>query len=228
MPKNLGLYNNDLSVPRKKDIDELADVVDDKVSKSGDTMTGTLTVGSASLQTNGYVTGTWLKTTANVALSTAPSQIAVLSGGWIYSRTPEQIKSDIGLGNVDNVKQYSASNQPPYPVTSVNGQTGAVTVDLPENLVRYVVVDTNMATLQSVESGDTLYPKTLIAAVQNDAGQTVDQITLLKDNTTAFTPTADYQPATKKYVDENAGANVVVSATPPTGQTTGDYWYEEG
>ena len=35
-------------------------------------------------------------------------------------------KSDIGLGNVDNVKQYSASNPPPYPVTSVDGATGAV------------------------------------------------------------------------------------------------------
>lgn len=40
-------------------------------------------------------------------------------------------KSDIGLGNVDNVKQYSASNPPPYPVTSVNGKTGAVTVSVP-------------------------------------------------------------------------------------------------
>lgn len=38
-------------------------------------------------------------------------------------------KSDVGLGNVDNVKQYSASNPPPYPVTSVNGKTGAVTVE---------------------------------------------------------------------------------------------------
>ena len=37
-------------------------------------------------------------------------------------------KSDVGLGNVDNVKQYSASNPPPYPVTSVNGKTGAITV----------------------------------------------------------------------------------------------------
>ena len=37
-------------------------------------------------------------------------------------------KSDIGLGNVDNVKQYSASNPPPYPVTSVNGETGAITI----------------------------------------------------------------------------------------------------
>ena len=41
-------------------------------------------------------------------------------------------KSDIGLGNVDNVKQYSASNPPPYPVTSVNGKTGAVTVTASE------------------------------------------------------------------------------------------------
>ena len=41
------------------------------------------------------------------------------------------VKGDVGLGNVDNVKQYSASNPPPYPVTSVNGDTGAVTVDVP-------------------------------------------------------------------------------------------------
>ena len=37
-------------------------------------------------------------------------------------------KTDIGLGNVDNVQQYSASNPPPYPVTSVNGMTGDVIV----------------------------------------------------------------------------------------------------
>ena len=42
---------------------------------------------------------------------------------------PHQVnKEDIGLGNVDNVKQYSASNPPPYPVKSVNGQTGAVAI----------------------------------------------------------------------------------------------------
>lgn len=34
----------------------------------------------------------------------------------------------VGLGNVDNVKQYSASNPPPYPVTSVNNKTGAVSL----------------------------------------------------------------------------------------------------
>ena len=40
-------------------------------------------------------------------------------------------KTDIGLGNVANVAQYSASNPPPYPVTSVNGSTGAVTITIP-------------------------------------------------------------------------------------------------
>lgn len=37
-------------------------------------------------------------------------------------------KGDVGLIQVDNVKQYSAQNPPPYPVTSVNGKTGDVTV----------------------------------------------------------------------------------------------------
>ena len=38
-------------------------------------------------------------------------------------------KSDVGLSNVVNERQYSSANPPPYPVTSVNGKTGAVTVE---------------------------------------------------------------------------------------------------
>ena len=41
-------------------------------------------------------------------------------------------KSDVGLGSVDNVRQYSANNPPPYPVTSVNGKTGAVSLTASE------------------------------------------------------------------------------------------------
>ena len=41
---------------------------------------------------------------------------------------PSYTKSEVGLGNVENVKQYSASNPPPYPVKSVAGKTGAVTL----------------------------------------------------------------------------------------------------
>lgn len=83
-------------------------------------------------------------------------------------------------------------------------------------------------TLKDATTGGIIYPKTLVEAVQNAQGQTVDQITLLKNNTTAFSPTGDYQPATKKYVDENIGINVIVSTTQPTSQKIGDYWYEEG
>ncbi len=120
---------------------KVQDQINGKVSKAGDTMTGTLTVGSASLQTNGYVTGTWLKTTANTALSSTPTKIAVINDGWIYSRTPAQIKEDIGLSKV---------------VNTVNGQTGDVTIsaDIPDNLVKYTAVS-------DVESVDGLNADTL-------------------------------------------------------------------
>lgn len=36
--------------------------------------------------------------------------------------------ADVGLGNVANERQYSAQNPPPYPVTRVDGKTGAVSV----------------------------------------------------------------------------------------------------
>lgn len=59
-------------------------------------------------------------------------------------------KANIGLSNVDNVKQYSTSNPPPYPVTSVNNKTGAVVLDasdvgaLPDTTVIPVVNDATL------------------------------------------------------------------------------------
>ncbi len=41
---------------------------------------------------------------------------------------PTYTKSEVGLENVDNVHQYSENNPPPYPVQSVNGKTGAVSL----------------------------------------------------------------------------------------------------
>ena len=70
------------------------------VPTSGGTMTGNLTVGSASLQTNGYVTGTWLRTTASIHLGSTATNFAVLSDGWIYSRTASEVLSDIGAAGV--------------------------------------------------------------------------------------------------------------------------------
>lgn len=63
---------------------------------AGGTMTGNLTVGSAKVQTNGYLTGTWLQTTACGNASADTGKIAVVdSSGWIYYRTTDQLAADI-------------------------------------------------------------------------------------------------------------------------------------
>ena len=85
------------------------------------------------------------------------------------------------------------------------------------------------ATLKDSTTDEIIYPQTLVDSVQNEAGDILPNLVLMKDNATAFTPTADYQPATKKYVDDAAGGGgiqIVLSATQPTGLKAGDYWYQ--
>ena len=51
--------------------------------------------------TGKYLTGTWLQTTAATDLNNTPPKVAVLdNSGWIYSRTPDELKSDMGLSKV--------------------------------------------------------------------------------------------------------------------------------
>ena len=68
---------------------ELIKDIEARVKKSGDTMTGNLS--------GKYFQGTWLQTTAITDLGSSPSQIAVISEGWIYYRTPAELAKDIGL-----------------------------------------------------------------------------------------------------------------------------------
>lgn len=63
--------------------------LDGKLDKTGGTLTGNLT--------GKYFTGTWLQTTAATDLGRTPGKVAVLDeSGWVYYRTPAEIKSDIG------------------------------------------------------------------------------------------------------------------------------------
>lgn len=86
-------------------------------------------------------------------------------------------KADVGLSNVENERQYSEQNPPPYPVTSVNGETGAVilTTSSLENDSDYQTgtqVDSTVnAAVDALKDGvdeslDTL--KELAAAINND------------------------------------------------------------
>ena len=90
--KNLSSYNQDLSIPRKKDVDAKQDKI----------------------TVNGIVQGDGAGNLS--AVETINADLLDLN------------PAAVGLGNVDNVRQYSVSNPPPYPVTSVNGKTGAVTI----------------------------------------------------------------------------------------------------
>ena len=84
-------------------------------------------------------------------------------------------------------------------------------------------------TLKDSTTDKIIYPQTLVDSVQDEAGNILPNLVLMKDNATAFTPTADYQPATKKYVDDAAGGGgvqIVLSSSQPSGLEAGDYWYQ--
>lgn len=182
--KNLSSYNQDLSVPRKKDLDALETKIDGKQ----DSITGgASTIVSSNLTTNralvsnssgkvavsavtstelGYldgvtsavqtqlnnkvpasrtVNGKPLSSNVTLTASDVGAQPTITVDGIVQGdgsgnlSAAEVVDADVidlnptavGLGNVDNIKQYSATNPPPYPVTSVNGQTGAVTIGIP-------------------------------------------------------------------------------------------------
>lgn len=79
----------------KTELDKKADktALDGKLDKTGGTLTGNLT--------GKYFTGTWLQTTAATDLGYTPGKVAVLDqSGWVYYRTPAEIKSDIGADAV--------------------------------------------------------------------------------------------------------------------------------
>ena len=84
-------------------------------------------------------------------------------------------------------------------------------------------------TLKDSTTNEIIYPQTLVDSVQDEAGNILPNLVLMKDNATAFTPTADYQLATKKYVDDAAGGGgvqIVLSSSQPSGLKAGDYWYQ--
>lgn len=170
MPKNLGRYDNDLSVPRKKDIDDLANVVDGK---------------------------------------------------------------------------YSASNPPPYPVTSVNGQTGDVTVttDIPDNLVKYTAV----SDVQSVDgvNADTLEGhNAAYFATASELSATNAQVASLNSGlSTANNNISALQTTMANKLDKSGGTmtgalvaqnnvnyataqvrNIIISTADPSGGSNGDIW----
>lgn len=86
-------------------------------------------------------------------------------------------KDQVGLGNVANERQYSAQNPPPYPVTSVNGQTGVVNITKVENATKATqdangnVITTTYATKNELQN--TLVDLGTLVVGQNTISQSL-------------------------------------------------------
>lgn len=79
---------------------------------------------------------------------------------------PHQVtKTQIGLENVDNIKQYSAQNPPPYPVTSVASRTGAIVL---------TKSDVGLSSVDNVRQySSTNPPPYPVSSVNNETGAVV-------------------------------------------------------
>ncbi len=93
-------------------------------------------------------------------------------------------------------------------VTSVNTQTGVVVLDQDDigdgtTYKQFSATEkTNLGNQSGTNTGD-----------QDVSGLALKANVLELDNTDSFTPDADYEPATKKYVDDNSGGGTLPSLT---------------
>ena len=156
MPKNLGLYNDDLSTPRKQDVDAC----------------------------------------------------------------------------------YGPNNAPPYPVTSVNGQTGDVTVsaELPEHLVKYdtlapieTTTPINADTLQGHEASY-FATKTDVSALSAVVDSNTDDITALQSSVNGKVSKSGDTMTGALIAQNNTNysvaqvRNIIISTSDPSGGNSGDIW----
>lgn len=126
---------------------------------------------------------------------------------------------------------YGPNNAPPYPVTSVNGQTGDITVsaELPEHLVKY-------DTLAPIETTTPINADTLQGHAANyfATGTELSALSAVVDNNTD-----DINGKVSKSGDTMTGAliaqnntnysvaqvrNIIISTEDPSGGNNGDIW----
>ena len=78
---------------------------------------------------------------------------------------PTYDKSEIGLDKVENIKQYSEINPPPYPVTTVNGKNGDVQLSAKD--VNALPADTKLPTKTSDITNDSGFITRLASDLTN-------------------------------------------------------------
>ena len=133
---------------------------------------------------------------------------------------------------------YGPNNAPPYPVTSVNGQTGDVTVsaELPEHLVKYdtlAPIETttliNADTLQG-HAASYFATKTDVSALSAVVDSNTDDITALQSSVNGKVSKSGDTMAGALVAQNNTNysvaqvRNIIISTSDPSGGNRGDIW----
>ena len=133
---------------------------------------------------------------------------------------------------------YGPNNAPPYPVTSVNGQTGDVTVstELPEHLVKYdtlAPIETtsliNADTLQG-HAANYFATKTEVSALSAVVDGNTDDITALQSSVNGKVSKSGDTMTGALVAQNNTNysvaqvRNIIISTSDPSGGNSGDIW----
>ena len=133
---------------------------------------------------------------------------------------------------------YGPNNAPPYPVTSVNGQTGDVTVsaELPEHLVKYdtltpieKTIPINADTLQ-VHAGSYFATGTELSALSAVVDSNTDDITALQSSVNGKVSKSGDTMNGALIAQNNTNysvaqvRNIIISTSDPSGGNSGDIW----
>lgn len=128
---------------------------------SGGSLTGNLTVGSSSIGTNGYIEGTWLKTTK--ATEKAGDFATIDGDGCVYKRAPANVLGDIG-GQAKITAEGILKGDGAGTITAAD-ETEVELVDLPQEIFWATYGETTTAEINAaVQSKKTvccLYNKKL-------------------------------------------------------------------
>lgn len=159
---------------------------------------------------NGNASSATKDASGNIITSTYATKAELTTHSQKTSGNPHSVtKSEVGLGNVANERQYSANNPPPYPVTSVAGKIGAVTLSKSDVGLSNVVNTGDSAT--PVSGGTT---KFTTGGAYTELGKKVDKVTGKGLSTNDLTATlksnydAAYTHSQAAHAPSNAEKNV--------------------
>ena len=133
---------------------------------------------------------------------------------------------------------YGPNNAPPYPVTSVNGQTGDITVsaELPEHLVKYdtlaPIETTTLVNADTLQGHAASYfaTKTDVSALSDVVDSNTDDITALQSSVNGKVSKSGDTMAGVLVAQNNTDysvaqmRNIIISTSDPSGGNSGDIW----